>query len=91
MLRVVGAQYPTGEQFLKNVTLWYACPWTLSTAVVLSGALGMMAVGALYALLGQQAQAPRVAGMEKAALPVCTLALLAMFLTGYIGYFVTSG
>jgi hypothetical protein len=48
----------------------------------------MMAVGALYALLGQQAQAPRVEGMEKAALPVCTLALIAMFLTGYIGYFV---
>jgi hypothetical protein len=85
---VVGAQYPTGEHFLKNVTLWYACPWTLSTAVVLGGALGMMAVGALYALLGQQAQAPRVEGLEKAALPLCTTALIAMFLTGYVGYFV---
>lgn len=48
----------------------------------------MMAVGALYALLGTQAQAPRVEGREKAALPLCTLALLAMFLTGYVGYFV---
>src|SRR5262245_10154955 len=85
---VVGAQYPTGEQFLKNVTLWYACPWTLSTAVVLGGALGMMAVGAIYAILGKQTQAPQVAGIEKAALPLCTLALIAMFLTGYIGYFV---
>jgi len=85
---VVGAQYPTGEQFLKNVTLWYACPWTLSTAVVLGGALGMMAIGAIYAILGKQTQAPRVEGMEKAALPLCTIALIAMFLTGYVGYFV---
>jgi hypothetical protein len=85
---VVGAQYPNGEQFLKNVTLWYACPWTLSTAVVLGGAPGMMAVGALYALVGQWAQAPHVAGLEKAAVPLCTLALITMFLTGYVGYFV---
>lgn len=85
---VVGAQYPTGEQFLKNVTLWYACPWTLSTAVVLGGALGMMAVGAIYTILGKQTQAPRVEGLEKAALPLCTLAFIAMFLTGYVGYFV---
>jgi hypothetical protein len=85
---VVGAQYPTGEQCLMNVTLWYACPWTLSTAVVLGGALGMMAVGAIYAILGKQAQEPRVEGLEKAALPLCTIALIAMFLTGYLGYFV---
>jgi hypothetical protein len=85
---VVGAQYPTGEQFLKNVTLWYACPWTLSTAVVLGGALGMMAIGAIYAILGKQTQAPQVEGMEKAALPLCTIVLIAMFLTGYVGYFV---
>jgi len=85
---VVGAQYPTGEQFLKNVTLWYACPWTLSTAVVLGGALGMMAIGAIYAILGKQTQAPQVEGMEKAALPLCTIALIAIFLTGYVGYFV---
>jgi hypothetical protein len=85
---VVGAQYPNGEQFLKNVTLWYACPWTLSTAVVLGGALGMLAVGALYAILGQQAPAPRVVSLERAVLPLCTMALLAMFLTSYVGYFV---
>src|SRR5262249_42165496 len=84
---VVGAQYPTGEQFLKNVTLWYACPWTLSTAVVLGGALGMMAIGAIYVILGKQTQAPQVEGMEKAALPLCTIALIVMFLTGYVGYF----
>jgi hypothetical protein len=85
---VVGAQSPNGGQLLKKVTLWYACPWTLSTAVVLGGALGMMAVGALYAILGQQAQALHVEGIEKAAVPLCTIALIAMFLAGYVGYFV---
>jgi hypothetical protein len=85
---VVGAQCNNSEQFLKNVTLWFACPWTLSTAVVLGGALGMIAIGAIYAILGKLPQAPRVTGMEQAALPLCTIALIAMFLTGYVGYFV---
>ncbi|GEO43311.1 hypothetical protein SAE02_74590 [Skermanella aerolata] len=25
-----GARWPTGELFLQNITLWWACPWTLS-------------------------------------------------------------
>jgi hypothetical protein len=50
----------------------------------------MMAVGALYAILGKQTSAPRGEGLEKAALPLCTLALIAMFLTGYVGYFVAN-
>src|SRR4029453_11768417 len=36
---VVGAQYPTGHDFMSNITLWWACPWTLSTTVVLGRAL----------------------------------------------------
>jgi hypothetical protein len=85
---VVGAQYPTGEVFLQNVTLWYACPWTLSTAVVLGGALGMIAIGAIYAILGRFEHPVRVEGVEKLAVSICTFALFAMFLTGYVGYFV---
>lgn len=23
---ITGARWPTGEAFLKNITLWYACP-----------------------------------------------------------------
>src|SRR5262245_28356831 len=29
----------------KNITLWYACPWTLSVASVQAGGLGMVALG----------------------------------------------
>jgi hypothetical protein len=30
------------ELFLKNITLWYACPWTLAVAAVQAGGLGMV-------------------------------------------------
>lgn len=79
---------PFGPEFLKTILLWYACPWTLSTAVVLGGALGMIAIGAVYAVLGRIDPAIRVEGLEKSALLLCTLALIAIFLTGYAGYFV---
>ena len=78
---------PIGPEFLKTILLWYACPWTLSTAVVLGGALGMIAIGAVYAILGRMASAVRVEGLEKYALSLCTFALIAIFLTGFVGYF----
>ena len=50
---VVNISPPIGPEFMKTILLWYACPWTLSTAVVLGGALGMIAIGAVYAILGR--------------------------------------
>src|SRR5215475_10376665 len=85
---LVGARYPTGTIFLQNITLWYACPWTLSTAVVLGGALGMMVIGALYLTIGKQTQVFPVGWIERGALVLCTISLLAMFSTGFVGYFV---
>ena len=76
-----------GPEFLKTITLWYACPWTLSIAVVLGGALGMIAIGAVYAILGRTDPAVRVEGLERSALSLCTFALVAIFLTGFVGYF----
>ena len=86
---VVGAQYGTGEEFLKNITLWYACPWTLSTAVVLLGSIGMLAVGAIMVVLGKHASTGATEGRRgELARLLCTIALVGMFLTGYVGYFV---
>src|SRR4249919_163823 len=65
---VVGARWDTGPEFLKNVTLWYACPWTLSTAVVIGGALGMISIGTVYAMLGKMVSGARVEGLEMTAL-----------------------
>ena len=39
-----GARWPTGELFLKNISLWWACPRTLSVAAVQAGGLGMVAL-----------------------------------------------
>ncbi len=85
---IVGARYPTGEAFLKNMTLWYACPWTLSTAVMLIGAVGMIAIGGAYATLGRAAPQAPAGRRENAARATCFWALIAIFLTGYVGYFV---
>jgi len=84
---VVNISPPFGPEFLKTIYLWYACPWTLATAVVLGGALGMIAIGAVYAILGKMASAVRVEGLEKSAVSICTFALIAIFLTGYLGFF----
>jgi len=85
---IVGARYPTGVVFLQNISVWYACPWTLSTAVMLIGAVGMIAIGGAYATLGRLASGPVAPGNGGAALRICFWALIAIFATGYVGYFV---
>ena len=40
----VGASADAGELFRRNVTLWWACPWTLSVAIVQGGGLGLFSV-----------------------------------------------
>jgi hypothetical protein len=40
-----GARWPTGELFMENISLWWACPWTLSVAAVQAGGLGIVALG----------------------------------------------
>ena len=52
-----GASHPTGDAFLHNVTLWFACPWTLSVYTIQLGSLGMIAFGAVYLILGKTAPA----------------------------------
>lgn len=81
----VGARWPTGALFVQNVTLWWACPWTLSVAVVQAGGLGMVAIGLT------QLAAARLGGVREPsplALPLCIVGLLGVFAVGYPGYFV---
>jgi len=83
-----GAMEEVQPAFLKNVTLWFGCPWTLSVYTVQVGALGMVALGAVYWLLpGDRLYAER---RDYAALWLCVAGLVAVFLTGYIGYFVVN-
>ncbi len=84
----VGARWPTGELFMQNITLWWACPWTLSVAAVQAGGLGMVGLGVT------QMQAARIApqghGWAESswALRLCVIGLLGVFAVGYPGCFV---
>src|SRR5262249_11728606 len=81
-----GAQYATGDMFMHNVTLWFACPWTLSGYAVQGGAAGMIIIGVMYLALGRNFSGPM--RDRTTSLWLCITGLIAVFLTGYVGYFV---
>jgi hypothetical protein len=35
----VGARWPNGQLFMQNISLWWACPWTIAVAAVSAAAL----------------------------------------------------
>lgn len=79
----VGASVDVGELFRRNVMLWWACPWTLSVAIVQGGGLGMVALG-LSSLVAGHANG----SASSLPLTLCILGLLGVFAIGYPGYFV---
>jgi len=83
-----GARWPTGEVFLKNITLWYACPWTLSVAAVQAGGLGMVALGLAHITAARATGSRRTGHETIAPLWLCVVGLLGVFAVGYPGYFV---
>jgi hypothetical protein len=83
----VGARWPTGELFMQNITLWWACPWTLSVAAVQAGGLGMVAMG-LPSIVATRLSPNDAPGEGRVPLGLCVLGLLGVFAVGYAGYFV---
>ena len=81
-----GVRWPTGELFKQNISLWWACPWTLSVAVVQAGGLGMVALGLTRMLAARFA--PHEAAESATALRLCIAGLLGVFAVAYPGYFV---
>jgi len=73
-----GARWPTGEVFLKNITLWYACPWTLSVAAVQAGGLGMVALGLAHITAARASS--RTYEASTSALWLCVVGLLGVSL-----------
>jgi hypothetical protein len=81
-----GSRWPNGEVFLQNITLWWACAWTLSVAAVQAGGLGMVALGLtqmLAAFIAHDSGA-----QSSFALALCIAGLIGVFAVGYPGYFV---
>ena len=48
-----GSFEPVGEAFLKNVTLWWGCAFTLAVYVAQVGSLAMIAIGLCYVVLAR--------------------------------------
>ena len=82
----VGASADVGEFFRRNVTLWWACPWTLSVAIVQGGGLGMVVLGLTGLVAGRDGADPK--SQHALALDLCICGLLGVFAIGYPGYFV---
>lgn len=80
-----GARWPTGQLFMQNISLWWACPWTLSVAAVQAGGLGMVALGLSGLVAGRIA--PNSFTESSTALWMCIAGLLGVFAVGYPGYF----
>src|SRR5262245_10712715 len=48
----------------------------------------MITIGSTYVILGRAVQQALPVGLESAARAICFWALITIFLTGYVGYFV---
>jgi hypothetical protein len=83
-----GARWPTGELFMQNISLWWACPWTLSVAAVQAGGLGMVALGLARLTAGRLSPNDSAGADNSLALSLCIVGLLGVFAAGYPGYFV---
>ncbi len=81
-----GSRWPNGALFMQNITLWWACPWTLSVAAVQAGGLGMVALGLTRMLAASVSHDD--GGGGRGALALCIAGLLGVFAVGYPGYFI---
>jgi hypothetical protein len=84
----VGSRWPNGTLFMQNITLWWACPWTLSVAAVQAGGLGMVALGLAHISARRASTRPAGGEANTSALTLCIVGLLGVFAVGYPGYFV---
>jgi hypothetical protein len=79
-----------GPLFLKNVTLWFGCPWTLATYALQVGGLGMIAIGVSLITFARDGRVSALGSRERGSLGLCIFGLIAEFATGYVGYFVVA-
>jgi len=75
------------EPFLKNVTLWWGCAWTLAVYVTQVGGLGMIAIGLCYVVLARDGAMTSVTSAERMAPALCAGGILTEYLAGFPGYF----
>jgi hypothetical protein len=82
-----GALSDVHEAFLKNVTLWFGCPWTLAVYVTQVGSLAMIPIGLCYVVLGREGSIGSLSGIERMGPTLCVVGILTAFLAGFPGQF----
>src|SRR5215467_10745619 len=70
-----GSRWPNGAVFMQNITLWWACPWTLSVAAVQAGGLGMVALGLARLMAGRVSPTNATSPESSIALLLCIVGL----------------
>ena len=82
-----GALEEVHEAFLKNVTLWFGCPWTLPVYVTQLGGLGMVVIGLCYLVFARDGAMASVTVAERAAPVLCAMGIITEFVFGFPLYF----
>ena len=82
-----GALEEVHEAFLKNVTLWFGCPWTLPIYVTQLGGLSMVVVGLCYLAFSRDGAMGSISGAERSGPVLCAVGIIAEFVFGFPLYF----
>ncbi len=95
---LAGSRWNNSNAFLTNITLWFGSPLTLSVSYLQIGGLGMTAIGGIKLLVSRLWQetesTTNTCTMSTykthghGSLILCVAGLIALFITGYIGYFI---
>ena len=82
-----GALEEVGAAFLKNVSLWWGCPWTLAVYVPQLGGLGMIAFGLCYIVFARDGAMTSVTNADRAAPVLCAVGIITEWVFGFPLYF----
>jgi hypothetical protein len=82
-----GALEEVHEAFLKNVTLWFGCPWTLPVYVTQLGGLSMVVIGLCYLTFVREGALASITAAEHMGPALCAVGIIAEFVFGFPLYF----
>ena len=82
-----GSFETVGEAFLRNVTLWWGCAFTLGVYVAQVGSLAMIAIGLCYVVLARGGAMTSVTSAEGMAPALCAIGIIAESLAAVVGYY----
>ena len=77
-----GSFEPVEEAFLKNVTLWWGCAFTLAVYVAQVGSLAMIVIGLCYVVFARDGAMTSVTAAERIAPALCAVGIIAEFVAG---------